>query len=280
LLTSIKIRTMLINLLVVGAGVFFVLCALLYWRQDNLIFFPRPNDALLLQKQQANRVEIRASGAVLEGWWVENLNAASQAVILYFGGNGEDVLYTATTAPLFDARRMLVVNYRGYGRSAGKPSQKALYDDALAIYEYAIGSGVRAEQIVVMGRSLGSGMAAMLAGSRPVGAAILITPYDSVAAVAARHYSFFPVRLLLRHPFPSLGWAKQAKAPALIIAGERDTLIPPLHAQRLYDAWAGTKQIHVLAGSGHGDIELHPDYYRLINEFLGTARPALTHHHA
>ncbi len=258
-----------LGFLAVMASAFAALCALLYWRQESFIFFPRPNDVMLAQKQQANRVVIPASDAQLEGWWIANPRATSDAVILYFGGNAEDVLYTATTAPMLNAQRMLVVNYRGYGRSTGKPGQKALYDDALAIYQHVVTAGeATPAQIVVMGRSLGSGVAAMLAGQRPVRGAILVTPFDSLGAVAARHYAFMPVRLLLRHPFPSVDWARQAKAPALILAGERDHIIPPMHAQRLHAAWAGDKQIHILEGVGHNDIELNPEYYRLINEFL------------
>ena len=100
-------------------------------------------------------------------------------VILYFGGNGEDVLRTATTSQKLDARKLLFVNYRGYGRSTGKPGQAALYEDASSIYDYAIGRGISPESIVVMGRSLGSAPASMLAGCRPVRAAILITPFDN-----------------------------------------------------------------------------------------------------
>jgi pimeloyl-ACP methyl ester carboxylesterase len=121
----------------------------------------------------------------------------------------------------------------------------------------------------VMGRSLGSGVASMLAGSRAVRAAVLITPFDSLAAVAAGHYPIFPVRLLLRHPFPSEDWARKARAPALILAAERDDIVPARHAKRLAEAWAGTPEVHVLAGTGHNDIETSPDYYRLIRRFLG-----------
>jgi uncharacterized protein len=244
------------------------LCALLYFGQERSIFFPRPNDSRLLQQYQPGSVQITTPQSTLEGWWIENPRAATPGVILYFGGNAEDVLYTATLAPRFEARRMLVVNYRGYGRSTGAPGQQALYDDALAIYDYVVKSGVEPQHIVVMGRSLGSGVASMLAAQRPVRAAVLITPFDSLAAVAAGHYPIFPVRLLLRHPFPSADWAKQTQAPALILAAQRDFVVPASHAQRLHDAWAGTKQMHVLDGTGHNDIELHPRYYALINEFL------------
>jgi uncharacterized protein len=262
------VMTTLLNLLIVAAGAFALVCALLYFSQERSIFFPQANDPQLRQQYAQQRIAIATSGAQLEGWWIENAQATTPAVVLYFGGNAEDVLYTASTASDIDARAVVVVNYRGYGGSTGQPGQQALYDDGLAIYDYAIERGVPPEHIVVMGRSLGSGVASMLAGARPVLAAVLITPFDSLAAVAAGHYPFLPVRLLLRHPFPSTGWARRTKARVLILAAEHDAVVPASHAQRLFDAWAGEKQIHVLAGMGHNDIEAHPDYYRRINEFL------------
>jgi uncharacterized protein len=265
------VLTTLLTLLIVAGGGFVLICALLYFGQERSIFFPRPNDAQLRQQYAAQRVEIRTTDATLEGWWIENAQATTPAVILYFGGNAEDVLYTANAASSIDARAVVVVNYPGYGGSAGKPGQQALYAAGLALYDYAIERGVPAEHIVVMGRSLGSGVASMIAGARSVGAAILITPYDTLAAVAAGHYPFLPVRLLLRHPFPSTDWAQRTHAPALLLAAEHDDVVPATRAQKLFEAWAGPKQIHVLAQTGHNDIEMHPDYYRLINAFLITA---------
>ena len=262
------VLTTLITLLLVAGGGFVLICALLYFGQERSIFFPQPNDPQLRERYAAERVEIKTAAAKLEGWWIENAQATTPAVVLYFGGNAEDVLYTASEASSINARAVVVVNYPGYGGSAGKPGQKALYESGLAIYDYAIKRGVPDEHIVVMGRSLGSGVASMLAGARQVGAAVLVTPYDSLSAVAAGHYPFLPVRLLLRHPFPSTDWAKRTHAPALLLAAEHDDVVPATHAQKLFEAWAGPKQIRVLAQAGHNDIEMHPDYYRLINEFL------------
>jgi uncharacterized protein len=174
------VLTAFVTLLILGGGGFALLCVLLYFGQDSSIFFPRPNDPQLRQRYSAERFEIPTAGARLEGWWIENPHATTAAVVLYFGGNAEDVLYTASAASNIDARAVVVVNYRGYGGSTGEPGQKALYDDGLAIYDYAIKRGVPPEHIVVMGRSLGSGVASMLAGARPVRAAILITPFDSL----------------------------------------------------------------------------------------------------
>jgi len=263
-----RVLTTLITLLVVAGGGFVLICALLYFGQERSIFFPRPNDPQLRLRYSAERIEIKTADGTLEGWWIENPSATTPAVILYFGGNAEDVLYTASEASSIDARAVVVVNYPGYGGSSGEPGQKALYESGLAIYDYAIRRGTPVEHIVVMGRSLGSGVASMLAGARSVGAAVLVTPYDSLAAVAAGHYPFLPVRLLLRHPFPSTDGAKRTHAPALFLAAERDNVVPATHAQKLFEVWAGPKQIHVLAQIGHNDIEMHPDYYRLINEFL------------
>ena len=258
----------LISLVVLAAITYLAMCAALYFGQDRSIFFPHPNDPQLRQQRQAQRVEIQTKDATLEGWWVENPYAANAVLIIYFGGNAEDVLFTAEEHSKFDARQMLLVNYRGYGGSTGTPGQKALYEDALVIYDYAIRRGVHPDRIVVMGRSLGSSLAAMLAGTHQVRGAILVTPFDSLTAVGAGHYPYFPVRLLLKHPFASIDYAKTSQTPALFLAAEGDVVIPPSHAKTLFEAWHGKKQIHVLQGTGHNDIEMHGEYYRLINGFL------------
>src|SRR4029453_11356106 len=121
------VLTTFITLLVIGGGGFVLICALLYFGQERSIFFPRPNDPQLRERYAAQRVEIKTADATLEGWWIENAAAATPAVLLYFGGNAEDVLYTASEAASINARAVVVVNYPGYGGSQGKPGQKALY---------------------------------------------------------------------------------------------------------------------------------------------------------
>jgi uncharacterized protein len=214
-------------------------------------------------------VEITSGTHVIEGWWADGADPDSSLTVLYFGGNAEDVLFTARNAGRIAAKRMLVVNYRGYGETKGRPSQQALFEDALAIYTYALGpGGADPRNIVVMGRSLGSGVATMLAALRETRAAILITPFDSITAVAANHYPPFIVEKLLRHPFPSIEFAVSADVPALFLIAELDRIIPPSHAKALAGAWKGEKRLHVLSGVGHNDIEAHAGYYEFINDFL------------
>lgn len=265
-------RSMVINTLTFAAlalGAFIVLCGYLYVRQDRLLFYPRPNDPALREHWRTKRIEITSAVQVLEGWWAEGGAPESETVIVYFGGNGEDVLGTARVAQRFACKRMLFVNYRGYGGTPGRPGQDAMYADALAVHAYAIGAGqAEPQHVVAMGRSLGSGMASMLAAERPIRAAILITPYDSILALAARHYTWFPVARLLRHPFPSADFAKRTRIPGLFLLAAQDTVIPPSHGQALADAWAGPKIVHTLADVGHNDIDLHPAYYEYVNAFL------------
>lgn len=264
-------RPLLSSLLVIvgmAAATYLLLCAFLYLQQDRILFYPRPNDRSLRDRWMPHRVEIVSGDHALEGFWTENGASTSSRAVIYFGGNAEDVLYTASTAHQLALERMLVVNYRGYGGSPGTPSQEALYQDALAIYDYVIANGTDPSEIVVMGRSLGSGLAAMLAAERDVRGAILITPYDSLVEVAARHYPLFPVRLLMKHTFDATPFAQRAEVPALMLAAEHDDIIPPAHAQQLHDLWEGPRQLHILDGVGHNDIEAHPEYYELINQFL------------
>lgn len=262
-----------LGVIAVAAGFYALLCALLYAQQDGFIFFRVANDPLLVQRWQSRRVEIPGEVRI-EGWWAEGGDAASSVTLLYFGGNAEDVLYTAETAKALSAKRMLIANYRGYGNTPGEPGERALFQDALAIYDYAVKQpGVSADRIVAMGRSLGSGVATYLAANRKVHAVVLITPYDSMAAVGQGHYPFFPVRRLLKHKFPSDTFAAAIDAPALLLAAEQDTIVPPRHAQALKQAWRGPVQLRVLQGVGHNDIEAHPNYYALINGFLKSGMP-------
>lgn len=253
--------------------VYVIACLLLLWKQEQLIFYRVQNDPLLKQQHRRNEIEIVGRDAQLQGWWLGKDKPLP--LIIYFGGNAEDVLYSANQLSDLGFASVLAVNYRGYGASSGSPSQQALYDDALRIYDYAIEHGAEPHRIIVFGRSLGSGVATMLAARRTVAGAILVTPFDRLSAVAASHYPMFPVRLLLRHPFPSDEWAKNARAPALILAAERDTIVPPSHARVLADRWAGEKHFELLHNVGHNDVDHDSTYYPAIEQFIRTvAAPA------
>lgn len=265
-----------LTVLGISVGALALLCAFIYFRQERMIFYPQGNDPELRAQWRWRRVEIPSGRHVLEAWWAEAGAPESDLTIVYFGGNAEDVLFTARSATAIAAKRMLVTNYRGYGTSTGSPSERALMEDALAIYDYVRGpGGTDPRHIVLMGRSLGSAVATSLAANREVRGVVLITPFDSMAAIAARYYPRMLVDRLLRHRFASVEVAPRAQAPALMLIAERDQIVPASHSLALAGAWAGPKQLKTFEGVGHNDIQLHPDYYATINRFLSTlAEPA------
>ena len=230
--------------------------------QERMLFYPRPGPHSVAG---ADSVFIEAAdGTRLHAWHVEG--APGAPLVLYFGGNAEQVSWMAA-----EVRRhapgssWLLVDYRGYGSSAGSPSETALIADALAWYDrYAAGN----KAIYLFGRSLGSGVAVQLAAARPVRGVILVAPYDSMVEVGAHHYPFLPVRWLLKHRFESLPHAARVEAPLLCLVAERDEVIPIVHSKRLFGAWKGPKRWVELPGAGHNSTDGAPEFWSAIRSFL------------
>ena len=246
--------------------------AYLFFSQERLIFFPQPlaPDAARLAGG-AEEVELRADdGTLLHGWFARHPDAPARApLVIYFGGNAEEVSWMLAAVPRMPRHALLAINYRGYGRSEGRPGERELFADALAVHAYAAArADVDAAAIHGFGRSLGSGVAVHLAAERPLAGVVLITPFDSIVAVAQSLYPFLPVRLMLRHPFDSLARAPSIRTPLLTVAAGRDRVVPPAHAARLHDAWAGPKRWRELADATHDDVVRHPDFWPEVRAFL------------
>jgi pimeloyl-ACP methyl ester carboxylesterase len=260
--------------------------ALLAWAaQDRLLFMPQPLPpervaAIARAHPHAGSLAFTAAdGTRLHAWWVPPATPAAP-VLLYFGGNAENVAWMlARTGTGGDAAvpgaGWLLVDYRGYGASAGAPSEDALVADALAAHDLVRERAGPDAPILAVGRSLGSGVAVQLAARRPLAGLVLITPFDSLVAVGRRHYGFLPVRALLRHRFDSLALAPTQRAPLLVVAAERDAVIPPEHARRLHDAWGGPREWLELPGVGHNDTE-GVDYWPAVARFVGRATGGAT----
>ena len=239
---------------------------LMYLAQDSLIFHPQPlaeaRRAALAQHSAVESLFIDAAdGTRLHAW-----HARGDALIMYFGGNAEEVSWMLEQG----ARRTpgigwLLVDYRGYGSSGGSPSEKALVEDALRWYDQMSG---RYRTIYAFGRSLGSGVAVQLAAARPVAGVIVVAPYDSLTSVARRYYPFLPVGLMLKHPFDSASFAPSIAAPLLCLVAERDEVIPVVHSKRLFDAWRAPKRWVELEDAGHNSTDDSPAFWQAIREFL------------
>ncbi len=252
-----------------GAAVVLGVPLAAYLLQDKLIFMPQALAASEHQAIAARHPDVAdtflqaADGIRLHAWHFKS--APGAPLVLYFGGNAEEVSWLLDELPRRDTgASWLLVDYRGYGSSGGAPSEPSLTSDALAWYDRFAATSPR---IFAFGRSLGSGVAVRLASERPLAGLVLVAPFDSMVEVGKRHYPFLPVGLLLRHRFDSLSLAPKLTAALLCIVATHDEVIPPQHAKRLYDAWGGPKKwVELMVG--HNGTDNHPDYWPSIRAFL------------
>lgn len=251
------------------------MAAFLWLAQDSMIFLPRPAPGFAsappgwaLEKVAL----VAADGTPLAG--VLALPPAPPGTrhpaVLYFGGNAEEVTASARDAERrYGRRAVLLVNYRGYGDSRGKPGEAALVADAIALHDWAAKrTDLDPARFCAHGRSLGSGVAVQLAAARPLRCVVLTSPFESLAAVGRTHYPWLPVGLLLRHRFESAALAGRIAAPALVAYGAEDTIIPAEHSERLAAAWGGPVERLRIEGHGHNDLDLDPRYEAAIAGFL------------
>jgi fermentation-respiration switch protein FrsA (DUF1100 family) len=194
---------------------------------------------------------------------------ASAPLVIYYGGNAEEITSAAPQADRFGPRAVLLVNYRGYGESEGKPGEAALVADAIELFDWAAARpDIDAARIAVHGRSLGTGVAVQVAAARPVRCLVLTSPFGSVREVAQSIYPWLPVSILLRHPFDSQARAPGLRQPALFLYAEDDTIIPRKHSEQLAAAWGGPVEKMPIAGRDHNDLELDSRYFPAIASFL------------
>ena len=269
--TLLKTLRWLLACLALG---YLLLCADVYRKQDALLF-----PALALDQQRAAQLELdqpgsgyalkTGDGITLRGWLDVPASTRPRPLLLYFGGNKDEVSNWMLMRHQAPDWAWASLNYRGYGASEGKPSQTALVADAQAVFDaLAADPRIDPKRIVVIGRSLGSGVAVQLAAKRPLKALILVTPYDSMLSVAAEKYPYLPIRWMLRHPFDSIALAPSLHLPTQILLAENDQLIPPAHGASLAAAWGSPVQPLLLAGASHNNILLHPQFWLDVRGFL------------
>ena len=244
---------------------------LLYLLQGKMIFFPQPTAPGSQARYADHEIRIQHGDTTLTGWFFKGRIDAEHPLIVYYGGNAEDVSLNFADLDRFPAESFLFMNYRGYGQSQGNPSEKALLADALFILDHVLESAsIDPAHVVLMGRSLGSGVAVHVAGHRRVGAVILVTPFDSLVNVAKAHYPIFPVGWLLRHRFDSAALAPEIAAPGLFLTASHDQIVPPRFAANLERVWGGSVTAVRVDGTDHNTIETAPVYWEAIRAFLAS----------
>lgn len=255
--------------LLVALAVVLVIPAGFWLGQERLIFFPQPMLSTSHLPPHAVPLAMRArDGTTLHGWVIPAAATPAPAV-LYFGGNGEEVSWALADRRWPAGVTRVALNYRGYGTSEGQPSAERLLSDAVELFDLvAARPDVDRERIAVFGRSLGTAVATHVAAARPVSRAILVSPYDSLAAVGQRHYPFLPVSLMLRHRFAPVEEAPRNRMPLLAIVAPSDTVIPVAHSRVVFDAWAGPKEWLEIGEADHNSLGASRDYWTAVARFL------------
>jgi pimeloyl-ACP methyl ester carboxylesterase len=258
----------IVYLLLAGGGL--VLAAYLF--QEKLIFYPQKGiTAPDAERYSAAEIRLHHQGFALHGWLVEKA-PAPRNLLIYYGGNAEEVSLNLGELDRLPVDALLLMNYRGYGLSEGRPSEADLVADALWLLDTIVARlGLSASQVLLMGRSLGTGVATQVAGRRPVAGLILVTPFDSLVSVARNHYPFLPAGRLLKHRFDSLNLAPNLLQPALMLVAGADEIIPNASSKRLVEAWGGDVTAVTIAGAGHNDIHMIPRYWEAIGAFLSSS---------
>lgn len=246
-----------IGIAIVFAAFYVSVCAMLLVFQRSLIYFPPPASPVM---SGAKHITMPVDG---ERLLVTVREHSGSKALLYFGGNAEDVnLSFSKVEAAFPDHAIYMLHYRGYTGSTGKPSERALVADALALFDDVVR---KHKGITVIGRSLGSGVAVQLASQRPVERLVLVTPYDSIRKIAQAQFPYVPVGWLLQDTYESSKFSPKIMAPTLLVAAERDEFIPRASTEALLRSFPdGVATLKIIPATGHNTISESPAYAPLL----------------
>lgn len=251
---------LLLSAIAVLAAVYIGLCALMYAKQRESMYFPQ---FTRVDARQTD-FQIRRDGVTLRGWL---MNPGRPGAVVYFGGNAERIEFARDEfAAWFPDSTVYLVAYRGYGASDGTPREADLYADALALFDHV--RARHAGPVAVVGRSLGSGVASYLASQRPVARLVLIAPFDSLANVGQMHYPWLPVRRLLKDRYESARHLADYRGPVLVVRAGRDQVIPAASTDRLIASLTPPPQVIELPTADHNSIGNDPRLGEALRGFV------------
>lgn len=232
----------------------------LYLKQRAFLYYPTPKIESAYPTFFLSNGEAKINIVVL--------NEGKKNAILYFGGNAESIAESSDyIAGQFPDFTVYLMEYRSYGFSTGEPSEKALYSDALKLYDTISGEH---EHISVGGRSLGTALAIYVAAKREVSKLALITPFDSIVNVAQERYPIYPVKWLMKDHYNSVSRVGKITCDTFIVIAQNDSVIPRDRTEKLIEAFPKEQlSVDIIENRGHADISSDPRYYRIMQDFIG-----------
>ena len=255
--------------------IYMLINILLYFLQDYFMFKPEklPADFLFQYEHQEieeYNVETR-DGAIING--LRFKAQQPKGIVFYLKGNSKSIKGWGKFAVDFTRHGydVLMVDYRGFGKSTGRRTQKAIKRDMQVIYN-KIKENVDEKYIILYGRSLGSGFAAKLASMNNPRMLILDAPYYSLSKVAKKYIPFMPLSILLKFPMPTYKWLQYVNCPIHIIHGTDDKLIPYKTSVKLSKIKPTSTTLYTVIGGGHKNLNTFESYHKMLSEII-TKRP-------
>ena len=257
-------------------AIYLVISIALYVVQDYFLFRPEklPEDFQFYYEHQEfeeYNIETR-DGANINGLRFKTSNP--KGVVFYLKGNSRSIKGWGKFAVDFTRHGydVIMVDYRGFGKSTGRRSQKAIKRDMQMIYN-KIKENVAEKYIILYGRSLGSGFAAKLASMNNPRMLILDAPYYSLSKVAKKFIPFMPLSLLIKFPMPTYKWMRYVQCPIHIIHGTDDALIPYKTSVKLSKIKPGLTTLHTVIGGGHKNLNNFEAYHQMLSQIVNS-KPA------
>lgn len=263
------------TVLIVAVVLYVTAVGIMYFAQRSFIYFPDP---VRISPAAAGLPDVAEVGIAtpdgerLVAWYGKA--RPGQPTILYFHGNGGSLALRADTMArhLERGRGMLMMAYRGYSGSSGSPSEAANVADAKLAYDWLVGNGVKPDDIILYGESLGSGVAIQVAREKKVAGLALDSPYTSILELASAAYPWLPVGLLLRDRYESVTSIGDVHVPVFVLHGEADDIVPVEMGRRLLAAANEPKEIKTMPGAGHV-IHDGPSF-AYVDDWIGRLRGA------
>jgi len=253
-------------------GIYIVISVALYYLQDYALFKPEKlpkNFQFDYENQETKEYNLETrDGAVINGLRFFP-KGESRGVVLYLKGNSKSIKGWGKFAVDFTryGYNVLMIDYRGFGKSTGKRSQKAIKRDLQIVYN-RIKEMTTEDRIILYGRSLGSGFAAKLASMNNPKMLILDAPYYSLTKVTARYMPFMPLSLLIKYPLPTYKWLKYVQCPIHIIHGTHDKLIPYKTSIKLSQINPKLTKLHTVIKGGHKNLNNFESYHKMLDDIL------------
>ena len=254
--------------------IYVIISILLYYLQDYMLFKPEklPKDFQFNYENQDTKeynLETR-DGATINGILFKP-KGKSKGIVLYLKGNSKSIKGWGKFAVDFTRHdyNVLMVDYRGFGKSTGRRSQKAIKRDLQVVYN-KIKEQTTEDRIILYGRSLGSGFATKLASMNHPKMLILDAPYYSLTKVTARYMPFMPLSILMKYPLPTYKWLKYVQCPIHIIHGTHDKLIPYKTSVKLSQVNPKLTKLHTVIGGGHKNLNNFESYHSMLDDIINS----------